>query len=58
MNRPDDAVLDTVATGSYYAPHDVLGVHGDADGTWVIRARRPLAETVTAVLPNGERIAL
>ena len=58
MNRPDDAVLDTVATGSYYAPHDVLGLHGQPDGTWVIRARRPLAQTVTAVLADGERVVL
>ncbi len=58
MNRPDDAVLDTVATGSFHAPHDVLGLHEGDDGAWVIRARRPLAETVTAVLAGGERVAL
>ncbi|WP_292832631.1 1,4-alpha-glucan branching protein GlgB [Microbacterium sp.] len=58
MNVPADAVLDSVATGSYYAPHDVLGLHGHADGGWVIRARRPLARTVTALLPDGERVPL
>lgn len=51
MNAPADHVLDSVATGSYHAPHDVLGVHQTGDG-WVIRARRPLARTVTAVFAN------
>jgi 1,4-alpha-glucan branching enzyme len=57
MNRPADAVLDAVATGSYHAPHDILGIHADDDG-WVIRARRPMAESVTAVTPAGVRIDL
>ena len=51
MNAPADHVLDSVATGSYHAPHDVLGVHRVSDG-WVIRVRRPLARTVTAVFAN------
>lgn len=51
MNAPADHVLDSVATGSYHAPHDVLGAHQAADG-WVIRVRRPLARTVTAVFAN------
>ena len=55
MNRPTDAVIDAVANGFYHAPHAVLGPHQDGDG-WLIRARRPLAKTVTAVLPDGTRV--
>ncbi len=58
MITPTDQVLDTVATGSYHAPHDVLGLHEDGDGGWLIRARRPLARTVTAVTGGGDRIEL
>jgi 1,4-alpha-glucan branching enzyme len=51
-----DEDIDLVATGSHYAPHGVLGAHSetDADGTvsTTIRVRRPLAETVTAVLDD------
>jgi 1,4-alpha-glucan branching enzyme len=57
MNSPSLAVLDAVATGSYHAPHDVLGAHRSADG-WVIRARRPMAESVTAITADGGRIDL
>jgi 1,4-alpha-glucan branching enzyme len=57
MNRPSENVLDTVATGSYHAPHDVLGPHETEDG-WVIRARRPLARTVTALLDDDTTVEL
>ncbi len=57
MNRPDDAILDAVGEGAYHAPHDVLGSHQTDDG-WVIRARRPFAQTVTAVLSDGARVEL
>ncbi|WP_417564592.1 1,4-alpha-glucan branching protein GlgB [Microbacterium sp.] len=57
-----DAVLDAVAHGEYHAPHDVLGLHPDVDAAgkpvWTVRARRPLAATVTAVFADGERTAL
>ena len=62
MSTIDDDTLNRVSSGSYHSPHDVLGQHravGAADGeSWVIRARRPLATTVTAVLPGGTRVAL
>ncbi|MCR2828338.1 1,4-alpha-glucan branching protein GlgB, partial [Microbacterium sp. zg.Y909] len=58
MTPPDDRILDTVATGSYHAPHEVLGIHPAGDGRWVIRARRPLAATVTAELADGRKVAL
>ncbi|MCT9820290.1 1,4-alpha-glucan branching protein GlgB [Microbacterium sp. W1N] len=52
MTALSDQVLDTVATGSYHAPHDVLGPHQTADG-WVIRTRRPMAGTVSAIFADG-----
>ncbi len=52
-------LLDEVAGGSHHDPHAVLGIHaGDDPGTWVIRTRRPLAETVTAVFDDGRRVPL
>ncbi|MDT3331192.1 1,4-alpha-glucan branching protein GlgB [Microbacterium sp. KSW-18] len=57
MTRPDDSILDAVGAGAYHAPHDVLGPHQDGDG-WVVRARRPFAQTVTAVLSDGARVEL
>ncbi|MFT3799276.1 1,4-alpha-glucan branching protein GlgB [Microbacterium sp.] len=58
MSTIPDHILDAVATGSYHAPHDVLGAHQDADGTWVVRARRPMARTVTAVFDDGDELSL
>lgn len=58
MSSVSDEVLDTVATGSYYAPHDILGPHQEPDGSWVIRARRPMAKTVTAITDDGVEIPL
>lgn len=57
MTRPDDSILDAVGAGSYHAPHDVLGPHQEGD-EWVVRARRPFAQTVTAVLSDGARVEL
>jgi 1,4-alpha-glucan branching enzyme len=55
-------VLDKVAAGSYYDPHSVLGQHpiegAGADGVTVIRALRPLAKSVVAVLASGARTEL
>lgn len=57
MSTVPESTLDAVADGSYYAPHDVLGVHESTDG-WVVRARRPMASSVTAVTSHGDRIPL
>lgn len=57
MTTPSDSVLDAVATGSYHAPHDVLGAHHEGD-RWVIRARRPMASTVSAVTSSGAVVSL
>ncbi|HCJ49484.1 MAG TPA: 1,4-alpha-glucan branching enzyme [Microbacterium sp.] len=57
MSRPDDVTLETVAAGSYHAPHDVLGPHEVADG-WVVRARRPFADAVVLERAGEEPVAL
>ena len=59
----DDELLRAVATGSHHDPHAVLGQHrvsaaGVEDPVTVIRALRPLAEAVFAILPNGAHIEL
>lgn len=59
---PSDELFDTVATGSYHDPHSVLGFHRQTDAQggdeWVVRARRPLASSVTAVFSDGTRVPL
>ena len=40
--------------GASHDPHAVLGAHPGPDGV-TVRALRPLAETVTVVLPDGRR---
>lgn len=59
----DDALLFAVATGSHHDPHSVLGQHrvnadGVADPVTVIRALRPLADAVFAILPSGAHLEL
>src|SRR5690349_3365328 len=62
MTQIDDQILDTVATGSYHDPHSVLGIHPGVDGQgaqeWTVRARRPLARSVTAVFTDGTEVPL
>ena len=53
----DEAILDEVSHGSYAFPHDVLGVH-KIEGGFVIRALRPLAKSVTALLSDGQTLDL
>jgi 1,4-alpha-glucan branching enzyme len=59
---PADQILDAVSTGTHHDPHAVLGIHPstDAEGTptWTVRARRPLARSVTAVFADGTRVPL
>lgn len=55
--------LQRVASGSYHDPHSVLGQHvvaaaGVRDPITMIRALRPLATKVQAVLPSDARIEL
>ncbi|MFT4230840.1 MAG: 1,4-alpha-glucan branching protein GlgB [Microbacterium sp.] len=58
MSTIDDDTLNKVSSGSYHAPHDVLGQHPAPGGGWVVRARRPLAASVTAVFADGARVSL
>jgi 1,4-alpha-glucan branching enzyme len=61
---PDDGLLGWIAEGSHHNPHSVLGQHSIVSSLdektllTVIRARRPLAREVTAVLASGQRIKL
>jgi len=59
---PSDELLAAVASGSHHDPHAVLGQHpiaaGVSDPLTVIRALRPLASEVTAVLDTGARVEL
>ncbi|MFC5790146.1 1,4-alpha-glucan branching protein GlgB [Agromyces tardus] len=59
----DDEVLRAVAEGRHFDPHAVLGQHGfEAPATagthTVIRARRPLADSVDALLDDGTVVPL
>ncbi|MGO9164234.1 MAG: 1,4-alpha-glucan branching protein GlgB [Streptosporangiaceae bacterium] len=49
--------IDRLANGLHHDPHSLLGMHDTKQGT-VIRALRPLAETVTAILADGQRLPL
>ncbi|RNE59169.1 1,4-alpha-glucan branching protein GlgB [Cryobacterium tepidiphilum] len=57
-----DVALETIGAGSHYDPHSVLGQHlvdvPGRDPVVVIRALRPFASGVTAVLESGERVEL
>jgi 1,4-alpha-glucan branching enzyme len=48
------AEIDTLIAGTHHDPHGILGGHPGPDGV-TIRALRPLAESVTVVLPGGAR---
>src|SRR5258708_27330191 len=49
--------IDAILAGLHHDPHAVLGAHPVPHGT-VIRALRPLAASVTVVLPDGSRHAM
>lgn len=46
-------VLASIAEGSHYAPHSVLGAHLDDHGSITVRTLRHLAEAVTLVTAEG-----
>lgn len=58
MSTIDPFTLDAVAGGRHHDPHSVLGAHPTGRGEWVIRTRRPLAATVTAVFDSGKKARL
>ena len=56
-------ILEAVGSGSYHNPHEVLGQHlvdapGVSDALTVIRALRPLATKVVAILSTGAHVEL
>jgi len=51
------AEIDALVAGVHHDPHAVLGGHPGPRGV-TIRALRPLAESVTIVLPGGRRVPM
>jgi len=49
--------IDRIVAGTHYDPHSVLGAH-QVPGGVIIRALRPLAKTVSVVLPDGTRFPM
>ncbi|HEY2577546.1 MAG TPA: 1,4-alpha-glucan branching enzyme, partial [Streptosporangiaceae bacterium] len=49
--------LDRVLAGLHHDPHSVLGAH-PGDGGITVRALRPMAATVTVLLPDGRRFPM
>ncbi|MFC9972230.1 1,4-alpha-glucan branching protein GlgB [Spirillospora sp. NPDC127200] len=54
MARVTRAEIDQLVSGDHHDPHAVLGAHPGRGGV-TVRALRPMAQRVEAVLPNGER---
>jgi 1,4-alpha-glucan branching enzyme len=57
VDQLSHAEIDVLVAGLHHDPHSVLGAHLSEDGV-TIRALRPLAESVTVVLPDGSRIPM
>jgi 1,4-alpha-glucan branching enzyme len=57
MARVTHDEIDRLLAGDHHDPHSVLGAHPERDGI-TIRALRPLASKVEAVLADGERRAM
>src|SRR5438552_7081599 len=49
--------IERIVAGQHHDPHSVLGAHPGPDGV-IIRAFRPLATSVTAVLDDGRRLPM
>jgi 1,4-alpha-glucan branching enzyme len=49
------AELDRLVSGTHHDPHSVLGAHPAAGGGTTIRTLRPLATSVTVLLPDGRK---
>jgi 1,4-alpha-glucan branching enzyme len=49
--------IDQIVAGAHHDPHSVLGAH-PVSGGMIIRALRPVAESVTAVLPDGRQVPM
>jgi 1,4-alpha-glucan branching enzyme len=59
MTTPEPSLgeIERIAAGHHHDPHSVLGAHPGPDGV-VIRALRPLATSVAAVLDDGRRLPM
>ncbi|MBO0776751.1 MAG: hypothetical protein J2P34_10595, partial [Actinobacteria bacterium] len=55
--QPGTAEIDRLVSGAHHNPHAILGAHPVTGGGVVVRALQPLAETVTVVIPGGQRFA-
>jgi 1,4-alpha-glucan branching enzyme len=49
--------LDRLLAGLHHDPHSILGAH-PGDGGITVRALRPLATSVTVLLPDGQRFPM
>ena len=49
--------IERIVDGTHHDPHSVLGAHHSAAGT-VVRALRPLADSVAVVLPDRRRFPM
>src|SRR6516165_2719538 len=59
MTQPDLSLgeIERIVAGQHHDPHSVLGAHPGPDGI-VVRALRPLADSVTLVLDDGRRVPM
>jgi 1,4-alpha-glucan branching enzyme len=59
MTQPDLSLgeIERIVAGQHHDPHSVLGAHPGPDGV-IIRALRPLATSVAAVLDDGRRLPM
>jgi 1,4-alpha-glucan branching enzyme len=49
--------LDRLLAGTHHDPHSLLGAHPGSDGI-TVRALRPMAQTVSVLLPDGRRFGM
>src|SRR5690348_1162601 len=54
---PSLGEIERIVAGQHHDPHSVLGAHSGPGGV-IIRALRPLATSVTAVLDDGRRLPM
>src|SRR5881392_2266716 len=54
---PSLGEIERIVAGQHHNPHSVLGAHPGPGGV-IIRALRPLATSVTAVLDDGRRLPM
>ena len=50
--------IDRLIAGQHHDPHSVLGAHPGPGSGVTIRALRPLAKSVSVVLPDGSRLPM